>query len=602
MKNAPAEKHDQTGQNDLSNETVCIGSQTRSKTNSAANKENSLMHETASKKVERELGHEYENDSILNLVSGSPSAVSTPLGGNEYSPTLDRIRSESEFSFIYNPLTPPKKLPLIGEKERGDVKKISDALNEMYEFMQANQLRIDSFAKYSQQKFSKLDGSIEAISNRVDFIETANRENVDTISCLREEKAPKKDLEEMKLEMGQMKTDFHVELQREVSKLETVFQAKLNEAIESKLGQQESIRKSLNDQQLDLNAQRERLNDMALDIQRVANAQALSEEKANAHDIQTKHLFLTIDGLPENEDKSVIDTIIDRFNNDAKGNLSPNDFLSAYRVANEKFDKAGTRLPQQIKVKMSSEKSRNKLLSCRGKLQANPNKSTIWLNEVHPDDYRRRKLMLRELVKHINKIKGMRATIESGGIRLNGQFYGPDEFEDLPPDCQPRAVQIISVGENSLAFAGEWAFLSNMYNCPVRYDGIRFLSSEQAYQHTKAMTHGAIGKATRILLARNAFVCKRYGDKIEDSEDWLKIREGVLQDIIYTKFKQNPHLKRQLLETKDATLLEATVDSFWGTGAGLRSKATREVTAGGENKTGHILMNTRARLVQEQDE
>lgn len=196
----------------------------------------------------------------------------------------------------------------------------------------------------------------------------------------------------------------------------------------------------------------------------------------------------------------------------------------------------------------------------------------------------------------------MKASIESGGIRLNGQFYGPDEFGDLPPDCQPKAVQIINVGENSLAFAGEWAFLSNMFDCSVRYDGIPFLSSEQAYQYTKAMTHGAHGKANRILLANNAFVSKRYGDKIEDSEEWLGIREGVMQDIIYAKFRQNPLLLEQLLETKDATLLEATVDRFWGIGAGLRSKATREATVNGENKTGHILMETRTRFAQKQDE
>lgn len=121
----------------------------------------------------------------------------------------------------------------------------------------------------------------------------------------------------------------------------------------------------------------------------------------------------------------------------------------------------------------------------------------------------------------------MKASIESGGLRLNGKFYGPTEFDDLPPDCQPKVVQIINVGESSLAFAGKWAFLSNMYNCPVRYDGIQFLSSEQAFQYTKAMTHGARDKATRILLASDTFSSKHTGNKIEESEDWLKIRGEV---------------------------------------------------------------------------
>lgn len=54
--------------------------------------------------------------------------------------------------------------------------------------------------------------------------------------------------------------------------------------------------------------------------------------------------------------------------------------------------------------------------------------------------------MLIELVKHINKKKDMRASIESGGLRINDTFYSPEEFDGLPPDCHPRMVQVINVG------------------------------------------------------------------------------------------------------------------------------------------------------------
>lgn len=79
--------------------------------------------------------------------------------------------------------------------------------------------------------------------------------------------------------------------------------------------------------------------------------------------------------------------------------------------------------------------------------------------------------------------------------------------------------------------------------------------------------------------------------------------EEVLQDIILAKFQQNPLLKAQLLQTKDALLQEATTDSFWGIGSRLRSKATRESTAKGKNRMGHILMDIRTRFTQQtQDE
>lgn len=69
--------------------------------------------------------------------------------------------------------------------------------------------------------------------------------------------------------------------------------------------------------------------------------------------------------------------------------------------------------------------------------------------------------MLKELVKQINKKEEYTASFESGGIRLNGQFYGPDSFDELPADCQPGTVQVIDTQNEGLAFAGEWAF------CPI---------------------------------------------------------------------------------------------------------------------------------------
>lgn len=155
------------------------------------------------------------------------------------------------------------------------------------------------------------------------------------------------------------------------------------------------------------------------------------------------------------------------------------------------------------------------------------------------------------------------------------------------------------MGENNLAYASEWAFLSSMYQCPIRYEGIGYLSCEQALQHTRATRHGAHGKAERILLAYDAFASKRIGGTIEKSEDWLNQREEIYRDINLAKFQQNPLLKAQLLETGDKILQEATVDSFWGIGAGIRSKATREATATSKNRAGVILMDIRAQLKEQ---
>lgn len=93
--------------------------------------------------------------------------------------------------------------------------------------------------------------------------------------------------------------------------------------------------------------------------------------------------------------------------------------------------------------------------------------------------------MLRDLVKHINGLGGRKASIESGGLRLDGKFYGPDQFTSLPANCQPYNVQIINTDHNTTLFGGEWAFLLNEF---FEYENIRFTSREQCFQFNRART------------------------------------------------------------------------------------------------------------------
>lgn len=83
--------------------------------------------------------------------------------------------------------------------------------------------------------------------------------------------------------------------------------------------------------------------------------------------------------VPESWDKSTADVLITWVNGDAKLVLTASDFV---------------------------EDAGSKLLSCRGKLNPNTDSSLIWINKEHPDAYKRRKLMLRDLIKHINGLEG----------------------------------------------------------------------------------------------------------------------------------------------------------------------------------------------------
>lgn len=139
--------------------------------------------------------------------------------------------------------------------------------------------------------------------------------------------------------------------------------------------------------------------------------------------------------------------------------------------------------------------------------------------------------MLRELIKYINSLEGYTAYTDRGGIKLNGTYYGPDQFHKLPAECQSDRVQIIETEGNGLAFAGEWAFLSNMYRCNIMFEDMLFTSAEQCFQFRKAHHLNCMDDAQEIILESDPFVCKRIGGDLTANEDWQQSQEAVMEDV-----------------------------------------------------------------------
>ena len=77
---------------------------------------------------------------------------------------------------------------------------------------------------------------------------------------------------------------------------------------------------------------------------------------------------------------------------------------------------------------------------------------------------------------------------------------------------------------------------------------------------------------------------KRFGKKIPLRVDWKEVRLNVMREIVFLKFSQNQDLKKKLLATGNAILVEKNNwhDYFWGVCNGK-----------GENHLGKILMTVR---------
>lgn len=127
-------------------------------------------------------------------------------------------------------------------------------------------------------------------------------------------------------------------------------------------------------------------------------------------------------------------------------------------------------------------------------------------------------------------------------------------------------------------FDGAYDFLSNFYDqTPVCYRGICFGSSEAAYQAQKCPERA---KEFEPLSAREA---KKLGRKVEICPQWDEIKDAVMFRIVYGKF-QNLYLRKMLLDTGDATLIEGNTwhDTYWGV-----------CDDRGQNRLGYILMRVR---------
>lgn len=113
-------------------------------------------------------------------------------------------------------------------------------------------------------------------------------------------------------------------------------------------------------------------------------------------------------------------------------------------------------------------------------------------------------------------------------------------------------------------FSGRYDFLSNFYLREILYKGVRFRSTEYAFQWDKTTDPA---EQREILDAYSNGKAKRLGRKVTKRPDWDEIHcFQSMFDVNLAKFTQHPDLRTLLLETEDAILIEGNTwcDNFWG--------------------------------------
>jgi ribA/ribD-fused uncharacterized protein len=138
-------------------------------------------------------------------------------------------------------------------------------------------------------------------------------------------------------------------------------------------------------------------------------------------------------------------------------------------------------------------------------------------------------------------------------------------------------------------FAGEYAFLSNFYRCPILLDGIEYPTVEHAYQSAKT-THPNWRHTIRQ--CSTAVAARVMGHALPKSvfrKEWDTLRLDVMYELVQYKFFAHDDLRSALLSTGDLELIEGNLgrDDFWGI---IWPQGV------GENHLGKIIMRVREEL------
>lgn len=140
-------------------------------------------------------------------------------------------------------------------------------------------------------------------------------------------------------------------------------------------------------------------------------------------------------------------------------------------------------------------------------------------------------------------------------------------------------------------FKDDYRFLSNFYYLekPIKYDELYYPTVEHFYVAMKT-TSGTLREAVSKHPLKGL---KAFGKTFELRDDWDTIKTSVmLYGLLYKFSEHNPSIRKALIDTGDAELVEGNYwnDTYWGV-----SLKTGE----GQNKLGKMLMNVRTLITHE---
>ena len=196
-------------------------------------------------------------------------------------------------------------------------------------------------------------------------------------------------------------------------------------------------------------------------------------------------------------------------------------------------------------------------------------------------------------------------TLRGDKLILNGKNYSCQDIDKVPKEVHPTRMAERS-NRATLVFGGSTSahhVLSNFYSVKDSfvYKHRAYTSSEQAFQHRKALIAGDQNKQREIMFNPDPMVQKMLGQELRglDRAAWDTEKRAVMKDILISKFTQHDGLKNYLLSTGDKTLAEANgKDTYFAIGLPLTHPDVLDTAkwTPDSNQLGKILMEVRHEL------
>lgn len=140
------------------------------------------------------------------------------------------------------------------------------------------------------------------------------------------------------------------------------------------------------------------------------------------------------------------------------------------------------------------------------------------------------------------------------------------------------------------AFQGQYRFLSNFYKIPILLHGKYWPTVEHVFQAAKTKNDWEREAIRKLSTPAQA---KKRGKVLHLRSDWEEVKNEIMLRCVRLKFRQNDRLRKFLLDTGDALLIEGNTwhDNTWGD-----CRCSRCADIKGKNCLGLILMQVRQEL------